>query len=199
MFVGNFQITAKGVQRIGIKTVFAVVPRRHSALGDGKVRIGHYQIGVHIEFGTEAVAMGAGAVRVVERKQARFDFFNGETGDRTGKFGGKSRPLMRGVVFGKDKAVTEFERGLQRLGQPFADFRFNDKTVNHDFYVVFLVFIERRDFFDVINFAVDFQALIPLFLQAFDFFFVFAFLPRAMGASSRSLVPSGMARILSTI
>ena len=125
--------------------------------------------------------MGAGAVRVVERKQARFDFFNGETGDRTGKFGGKSRPLMRGVVFGKDKAVTEFERGLQRLGQPFADFRFNDKTVNHDFYVVFLVFIERRDFFDVINIAVDFQALIPLFLQAFDFFFVFAFFAAGNG------------------
>ena len=36
-------------------------------------------------------------------------------------------------------------------------------------------FAQRGEFFHRIDFAVDFQALIPLFLQRFEFFFEFAF------------------------
>ena len=85
--------------------------------------------------------MRASPVRIVKGEQPGFDFFNGKTGDRAGKLGGKNSSVGCFGIFDIDQAVTQLQTGFQRLRQPLFDAGFGDNTVNNDFNIVLLVFV----------------------------------------------------------
>ena len=93
-------------------------PRRATGL------VGDEQLGVDLELGAEAGALGAGAERRVERERARLDLVHAErVVVGAGHLLGEAPLALR--VFGvavdevdDDDAAGEAQRGLDRVGEP---------------------------------------------------------------------------------
>ncbi len=176
-----------------------VIGRRRSrpwcerALAQRLRRIGHHESGIDLFFDAEAVAFGAGAVRRVEREQPRLDFGNREAGNRAGEFLGEQNPvrivlgaaLHAGSFFfcrkrhrlGKlrnRKALGELQCGLEQFRKPLFDLFAHHDTIDHDVDVVIELLVERRRLRDLVELAVDLDALEALLEIFGEFFFVFA-------------------------
>ena len=99
-------------------------PRGDGALGEGEVVVGDDELGVDLELGADAGALGAGAERAVERERARLDLVHRQrvvvgAGHLLGE-----AALALGVAcvavdeLDDDDAAGQAERGLDRVGEP---------------------------------------------------------------------------------
>ena len=155
-------------------------PRRDRAFAQGEVGIGHDEVGIDLLLEPEPAAGRTGAERIVEREQPRFDFRDGEAGDRTGEFRGKDETLGFALrvlfvgIFGDGDPVGEFERGLEAFGEPGADIGAHHDPVDDDIDVVLQLLVERRRIGDLIERAVDLQPLEAAFHEIGDFLAIFA-------------------------
>ena len=126
--------------------------------------IGHHQPFVEEQFHPKPVALRAGAEGRVEGEKARLDFGDGEARDRTGEFslkvmrsGSPSPSGRRG--FQNGDPVGEVQGGAEGIGQPrFQPFAHHD-PVNHHVDVLAEFLVERRRLFELIELAVDLDAL----------------------------------------
>ena len=129
----------------------------------------------------EAAAGRAGAIGVVEREQPRLDLGNGEAGNRAGELFRKQDPLrpalvvdlcgllvglllVRGSrrrvgVFDHGEAFGELQRGLKAFGEALADVGAHHDAVDHHVDVVREFLVERRRLGELIEGAVDLDAL----------------------------------------
>ncbi len=126
-------------------------PRRDRALAQGQFLVGNDEIFIDMLFDAEPAAGRAGAVGVVERKQPRLDFGNGESGNRAGEFFRKQDALRAALVvdlgglllvfgrrsrggciriFDHREAFRDLQRGLETLRQPLTDIRPHHDAIN---------------------------------------------------------------------
>ena len=102
--------------------------------------------------------------------------WNGEAGDRAGELLGEDQPLgvlvAAGVGLGAGRgavgeldhrdAVGELQALLQEFGEALGDVGAHDEAVHHDVDVVGELLVERRDLADLVELAVDLDALVAL-------------------------------------
>ncbi|EHM55487.1 hypothetical protein HMPREF9080_00720 [Cardiobacterium valvarum F0432] len=153
----------------------AAVPATHRAGGNGEVGVHDDTGGVDKAVHAEAVAFGAGAVRVVEGEEARFELAQGVAAHGTGVFGGEG-VRRTAVVHGNqlDDAVSEAERGFQRFGEALRDTVAVDEAVNDDANIVFAPPVNGGQGVKVVGFAVDTRAHEALLADVLQQFAVFA-------------------------
>ena len=99
-------------------------PRGDRALGHRQLRVGHHQVGVHLEGRAQAVAVLAGAVGRVEREVAGRQFLETLAVGRTGQLFGEGQRLrlaLLGHQLDLGDALAEAQRCLHRVGQPAVD------------------------------------------------------------------------------
>ena len=166
-----------------------MAPWRRLRLPSGTTRSGFEP-----ELGAEPVAGGAGAVGVVEGKQARLDLVDGETGHRAGEARGKDDPLVGLVAphvggvelrlierlvgqLGNGHAVGQRQRRLQRIRQPRGDVLAHDEPVHHDVDVMREFLVQRRRLGDFVEVAVDLDPLEALLHQLREFLAILALAP----------------------
>ena len=158
-------------------------PRRDGAFAQRAFLVGDDEIGVDVLLDAEPAAFRAGAERIVEREQPRLDLRDGEAGDGAGEFFRKGQAFGSGLValpvglaggcgaFGRRglgklrdrQAVGEFQRLLERIRQARGDVGTHHDAVDHDVDVVGEFLVERRRIGDLVEGAVDFDALVALF------------------------------------
>ncbi len=151
-------------------------PGRDGALAQGGVLVRDDQLGVDVLLEAEPAAFRTGAERIVEREQPRLDLRNGEAGHRAGEFFGEDQALGIGIAaavgggarrlavgeFDHGEAVGELQALLQRIRQPRADVAFHHQAVDHHVDVMGEFLVERLDLLDLVEGAVDLDALIAL-------------------------------------
>ena len=152
------------------------------------VAVGDHQIGVDMLLDAEPAAFRAGAERIVEREQPRLDLRNGEAGHRAGEFLGEDQALGVGIAaaiggragrlrvgqFDHRQAVGELEALLERIRQPRADVAAHHQAVDHHVDVVGEFLVERLDVADLVEGAVDLDALVALAQEFGELLAVFA-------------------------
>ncbi|MEZ0044221.1 hypothetical protein ABIA42_003100 [Bradyrhizobium sp. USDA 327] len=129
----------------------------------------------------EAAAGRAGTIGIVEREQTRLDLGDGEAGDRTGElfreqdaFGAALVVDLRGLLFlflfgrrgrrrvgelDDGEALGELQRGLEAFGEALADIGAHHDAVDDDVDVVREFLVQRRRFRELMEGAVDLDAL----------------------------------------
>ena len=165
------------LQRLGVVGARRLRPRRDRAALQRAVAVRDHQLGIDVLLDAEAAAFRAGAERVVEREQPRLDLRNGEAGHRAGEFLREDQPLGGLVALlvglgacdraavrhlGDREAVGELERLLERIREPRADVGAHHDAVDHHVDVVGELLVERRHLGDLVELAVDLDALVAL-------------------------------------
>ncbi len=193
-----------------------MAPSRSVRSGSGTIRSA-----IDLLLRAEPVAGRAGAEGIVEREQPRLDLRNGEAGDRAGEFFREQHALMRLVQrlvgraagrgffrrqrlvgeFGDRQAVGELQAGLEAVGETRRHVGAHDDAVDDDVDVVLVFLVERRHFGDLVELAVDLDALEALLHQLGQFLLVLALAaahdrreniePRAFAEIERRGRPSG--------
>jgi hypothetical protein len=167
-------------------------PRGDRAAPQGQIWIRDHQVGVDPLFDTEPAAGRTGTERVVEREQPRLDFRNRKPGHRAGKLFREQQPLgaaaimdlggfLRRCGFGRRireldhrEPVGELERGLERLRETLRDVGAHHDAVDHHVDIVVEFLVERRRLGDLVERAVDLDALKPFFEPLGQFLAVLA-------------------------
>ncbi len=151
-------------------------PRRDGALLHGGVLVGDDEILVDLLLDAEAAALRAGAERIVEREQPGLDLGDGEAGHRAGELFREDDALgvlvPPGVGLGALElavgeldhrhALGELEALLQRVGKAGLDVGADHQAVDHHVDVVGELLVERLDLADLVEGAVDLDALVAL-------------------------------------
>ena len=168
-------------------------PRRNCALAQRALLVGDDEVGVDVLLDAKPAAFRAGAERIVEREQPRLDLGNGEAGHRAGEFFREGQPLGglvalpvglgaldRSAVrqFRDREPVGKFQRLFERVREPRRDVRPHHEAIDHNVDVVGEFLVERRHLGDLMERAVDFDALVALLHELGEFLAVFA-LPAA--------------------
>ena len=149
-------VTRERLQHLKIEMV-APVPAFDRARSERQVRKGDDALGVEKGDGTEAVALGAGAHRIVEREEPRFQFGQRIAADRARELRGE-KVLAAGVHFHREgTAIGMAERGLEALREPLPRVFPRLEPIHHHLDGVFLVLRELRWRVDVVHLAVDTQ------------------------------------------
>jgi hypothetical protein len=123
-------------------------PRRHRALGQRAIRVGHHQLGVDLFADAQTDTLRAGAVRRVERERPRLEVVDRQRVPvRTGQFLGEPLLAVMGVVVVVDElqhhdAVGQVERGLDRIGEPLLGAGLDGQAVDHHFDVVLFLLLQ---------------------------------------------------------
>ena len=157
-------------------------PRRDRALAQGHLLVGDDEILVDMLLDAEAAAGRAGAIGVVEGKEPGLDLGDGEAGDRAGEFFREQDSLRAALVvdlcgllvglpfssaaaggrvgiFDHREAFGELQRGLKAFGEALADVGAHHDAVDHDVDVVREFLVERGRLGELIELAVDLDAL----------------------------------------
>ena len=155
-------------------------PGRDRALAQGQFLVGDDEVLVDMLLDAEAAAGRAGAIGIVEGEQPRLDFRNGEAGDRAGELFREQDALGPALVvdlcgllvgflflggrrrigiFDHREALGELQRGLKAFRQALADVGAHHDAVDHDVDVVREFLVERRRFRELVERAVDLDAL----------------------------------------
>ena len=166
-------------------------PWRDRALAQGRVLVGDDQLGVDLLLDPEPAAGRTGAERIVEREQPRLDLGDREAGHRAGELLREKQAAVAVVLglvglgaahrhgtvggLGNRQAVGELERGLEALRQPLRDVGAYHDAVDHHVDVVLEFLVERRRFRDLVELAVDLDALEAALHPVGDLLAVFAF------------------------
>ncbi len=139
-FEGLLQIEVVMAGQAGQQLVIeliAPVPALDGSRTQGQRGESDDALGIEKTDDAQAVALGACAHRVVERKQARFEFRQRVVADRTGEFG-REHVLDVCVHFHRNRAsVGMAQRGFERFGQPLFGIRIDFQPVHHDLDGVF--------------------------------------------------------------
>ena len=156
-------------------------PRRDRALAQRQLLVGNDEVLVDMLLDAEAAAGRAGAIGVVEGEQPRLDLGNGEAGNRAGELFREQNPfrpalvvdlcgLLVGLllvrrsrrrvgVFDHSQPLGELQRGLKAFGEALADVRADHDAVDDHVDVVREFLVERRRLGELIEGAVDLDAL----------------------------------------
>ena len=148
-----------GFQRLQIIFRCRARPRGNRTIVKRFAFIRHHKHRIKFHLGAKAITGRAGAKRIVERKQAGFDFFDRKARNRAGELGGKYRVFTGLGILGKYDAVGQFKGGFKTVCKTGFDTFFDDQAIHDDGNIVFELFVEFRRFVDVIHFAIDFNAL----------------------------------------
>ena len=130
-------------QHLEIQLV-STVPALDRAGGQRKIGEQHHPFGVEELDHAEPVALGAGAQRVVERKQARLEFAQRVIADRAGEPVGQQLFLAAVHVEHHRPAVGQAQGGLEGLGQALLDRRADLDAVDDHVDRVLLVLAQRQ-------------------------------------------------------
>ena len=159
------KVLRDAVQGLQIVRRGRVRPRLDRAVIQALLRVRHHQVRVHVQPAAEAVAGRAGAVRVVEREQARLDLLDREAGHRAGELG-RQQQLLAGIrVVDHHEAVRMAERRLDALGEPLLEARRQHQAVDHQLDVVLDLLVELGDLIQLVQPAVDLDPLKALALE----------------------------------
>ena len=155
----------------------ALRPREDGPVSQRLVLVGHDEVGVDLEFRTEAGALGAGTERAVEGERARLDGVHRQrvvVGARELlRVAALERPLdllaLTHDLFDDDESVGKAESCLDGVGEALASARvvgaLRDEAVDHDVDGVLLLLLEHRRFGERHDLAVDAGAREALRLQ----------------------------------
>ena len=178
---GRIQIKAEmgadRVQRLHVVLRRAVGPGRQRAFAQAQPAHRHHQIRVKEQLVTQPIARRTGAEGVVEREQPGLDLVDGKAADRTGKLGGKGRPLLGLGILDDRQPVGQLERGLKAVGQPLFHAFLEHHPVDHDLDGVLELLVQRRGFFDQVHDIVDLDPLEATLLQLGELLAVLALTP----------------------
>ncbi len=156
-------------------------PRRDRALAQGQLLVGDDQVLVDMLLDAEAAAGRAGAIGVVERKESGLDLGDGEAGDRAGELLREQDALgaalvvdlcgfllvflvargrrRRVGVFDHGQALGELQRGLEAFREALGEVGAHHDAVDHDIDVVREFLVERWRLGELMEGAVDLDAL----------------------------------------
>ncbi|OPZ09122.1 MAG: hypothetical protein BWZ08_00672 [candidate division BRC1 bacterium ADurb.BinA292] len=171
-------------------------PRQHGAFGDRERLVRDDPARVDLGQRAQAVAARAGAERAVERKHARGELDDLRAVNRTGHALAEG-DLLAGLIAGSGEALDEREavgllqRGLDRVGQPLADLRRDDKAVDDDRDVVLEALVERDRLVNQVDFGVDLDALEALARGLLEELLVFALAAAHDGGHNENFRPLG--------
>ena len=136
----------------------APVPAAHCAGGDGEVGVHDDAARVDEGIDAEAVAFGAGAVRVVKGKEARLQLAQGVAADRAGVFGGEGVLRVAVHCHQLHDAVGKRQRRFQRFGKALRDALADGEAIDDDADVVFAAAVNGGQGVQLVNFAVNTRA-----------------------------------------
>ena len=125
----------------------------------------------------EAVAFGAGAVRVVEGEEARLQLAQRVAADWAGVFGGEGVRCLAVHRHQLHDAVGERQRGFQRFGEALRDAVADGEAVNDDADVVFAPPVDGGQGVQLVDVAVNARADEALLLHILQQFGVLALAP----------------------
>ena len=162
---------------LGVEAGGRVGPRRDRAAVERAAGIGHHEVGIDVEPGAEPVAGGAGAEGVVEGEQPGLDLLDGEARHRAGEARGKQGPPAAVGVLGDGQAVAGLERGLEAVGEAPGDVGRDDEAVDHDLDRVLALLVEGGRVLDLVELAVDLDALEAALEQVGEILAVLALAP----------------------
>ena len=151
-----------------------IPPRRRgkSAVSDAQIFVDDNLFQVDFVAEAQPAAFGTSPVRIIERKQSGFQFFDADVAIGTAVFRAVNRRLF--CVFDDDKSVCEFERGFDAVRQTsFRAFFYGD-TVDCHRNIVFYVFVKDDFFVKGIVDAVHTHADVAGLFEVFKFLSVFA-------------------------
>ena len=136
----------------------APVPAADGAGGERELGVGDDALGVEELDDAEAVAARAGAHRVVEREDARFELLQRVRAHRAGEFGREQVLLLRLHLVGDGAAVGVAQRRLERFGEALAHVVAHLEAVDDDVDRVLLRLGELGQLVDLVDLAVHAQA-----------------------------------------
>ncbi len=131
--------------------------------------------GVEEHLAAEAAAGRAGAIGVVEGKDTRLDFLDREAGDRAGEFGGVHGSFLAVRILHRKKPVGEIESRFDGIGKPPLYLVIQDDAIDHHVNMMLDLLVEFRHFLNIIDFAIDLDALEPALSEIEKFLAVFTF------------------------
>ena len=125
----DLELRADRVQDLVEEDVVAPLPRLDGPLFDRQLFVGDDEVGVEEHLGADAVAVGAGAGRVVEREQPRRDLGVADAAGRAGELLAEQQvvaPQRRHL----DDPFGQLGRQLDRVGQPLPDAVLLDQPID---------------------------------------------------------------------
>ena len=152
----------------------APVPALDGATGQRQARVGHHTARVEEGHRTQAIAFRAGADRVVEGEQARFQFGDRVAADGAGELGREQVFLVAVEFHGQRAPVGVPQRRLEGLGQALLGVGAHLEAVYHDIHAVFAVLGQFGQRVDLVHAAIDPHAHEPLRAQLFHEVVLFA-------------------------
>ena len=142
----------------GEVVLVARVPAFDGAAGQAERGKGHDALGIKRIHHAQAIALGAGALRRVEREHARLQRRNAVAALRAG-IAGVEKVLGTAVHFGHDgAAIGQAQRGLETFGQALAGVGPHFQAVDYHVDVVAVVFFQRGQVDGVQHLPVDAKA-----------------------------------------
>src|SRR6185312_1706925 len=171
------------VRRDGVEDLLeegrvALLPWIDRALAQRHLFVGHDEVGIEEELGADAVAVGARALRVVEREHARRDLGIRDAALDAGELLREEHVVhVLPVVVERDgrdldDALGELEAELDRVGQALADVGLDRQAIDVDLDGVLLVLVELDLLRQVVQLTVDVDAYEALLLERLELFFV---------------------------
>ena len=158
------EVRAEAGEHLEVELV-AAVPAADRARGERKLRMRYDSLRVEELDRAEAVAPGARAHRVVERKEPRLELGQRVAAHRAGELG-REDVLLAGVRLDRDRAaVGVAERGLERLGEALLLVVSHFQPIDHHLDRVLGRAAELRQRVDLVHDAVDAQPREPLRTQ----------------------------------
>jgi len=144
----------QALQHLEVELI-APVPALDRAAGQTQIRVGDDAFGVEKGDLPEAVAMRARTHRIIERKEARFEFGQAVRADRAGEFGREPVFLIR-VHFHRDRtAIGVAQRGFERFSEPLFEISADFQAVDDDFNGVLFVLFQLGQLVQFKHFAID--------------------------------------------
>ena len=113
-------------------------------------------------------------MRRIEAEQPRLDFLDREPRHRAGEARGEYSPFAAIGVLGVDDAIRQCERGFETIGKPRCDAVTHDDAVHHRLDLVLDLAVQRGNFANLVQLAVDLHAGEAAALQFGQFLAVFA-------------------------
>ncbi len=170
----NLVVPRQTVERLVVIGRGQVGPGRYRAFAQRQLGVGDHQLGVEIELHAEPVAGRAGAERVVEREQPRLDLVDGEAGDRAGELGREHGALAGVGVLGDGRCPRPAPALSRSVREAVAEVRPHDEAVDHHLDVVLELLVEGGGGVDLVQLAVDLDALEAALLQVLQLLAVLA-------------------------
>ena len=156
---------------------FHISPARgiDAAVFNAELAVGHDKLRVNEHLNSEPRAGRAGAVGIVEGKQARGNLLQRDSAVRTGVVLGKAELLLGVLQFRRQQASGEAQRCFGRIRETAADAVLDGNAVDDDLDGMLFVLVQRDIFRQVIDQAVHTGPNIAGTLCIFKDFLMLAF------------------------